>query len=106
MADRGNCPYRRDTDPGLVNVVPFLKSLQSKEKINYMPKNEPVRGARSNRSESWKNVVELSAETEDLLHQVMLMSNFSGPDEAFRDALRYYIDSQCGVEICPRWPAT
>jgi hypothetical protein len=70
-----------------------------------MPKNEPVL-SRSNRNGNWKNVIELSAETEDLLHQVMLMSNFNGPDEAFQDALRYYLDSQIGVELNPELTAS
>ncbi|HMF79457.1 MAG TPA: hypothetical protein VK604_27600 [Bryobacteraceae bacterium] len=62
--------------------------------------------SRPNRSGTWKSVVELSAETEDLLYQVMLMNNFDGPDEAFKDALRYYIDSQCGVELNPELAAS
>jgi hypothetical protein len=70
-----------------------------------MPKNEPVL-SRSNRNGNWKNVIELSAETEDLLYQVMLMSNFKGPDEAFQDALRYYLDSQSGVELNPELTAS
>ncbi len=70
-----------------------------------MPKNKPLQ-SRPNGSGSWKNIVELSAETEDLLQQVMLMSNFSGPDEAFQDALRYYIESQRGVELNPELAAS
>ncbi|HEY1948740.1 MAG TPA: hypothetical protein VGG97_17150 [Bryobacteraceae bacterium] len=70
-----------------------------------MPKNESVL-SRSTRKGNWKNVVELSAETEDLLHQVMLMSDFNGPDEAFQDALRYYLDSQSGVELNPELTAS
>jgi hypothetical protein len=70
-----------------------------------MPKNESSQ-SQSNRNGNWKNVVELSAETEDLLHQVMLISNFNGPDEAFRDALRYYLDNQSGVELNPELAAS
>ncbi len=65
-----------------------------------MPKNEQVLPP-SGPNGNWKNVVQLSSETEDLLHQVMLMNNFDGPDEAFRDVLRYYLDSQGGVELNP-----
>jgi hypothetical protein len=65
-----------------------------------MPKNEQM-GPPASPKGNWKNVVELSSETEDLLHQVMLMNNFEGPDEAFRDVLRYYLDSQGGIELNP-----
>ena len=64
-----------------------------------MPRKELSRSR--SRNENCKNTVELSAETEDLLHQVMLMSNFNGPDEAFQDALRYYLENQRGVELNP-----
>jgi hypothetical protein len=70
-----------------------------------MPKNESLL-SRSNRNGNWKSVIELSAETADLLHQVMLMNNFNGPDEAFRDVLRYYLDSQRGVELNPELTAS
>ncbi len=70
-----------------------------------MPKNEQILPPASP-SGNWKNVVQLSSETEDLLHQVMLMNNFDGPDEAFRDVLRYYLDSQNGVELNPELTAS
>jgi hypothetical protein len=70
-----------------------------------MPKKEQILPP-SIASGNWKNVVQLSSETEDLLHKVMLMNNFDGPDEAFRDVLRYYLDSQGCVELNPELTAS
>jgi hypothetical protein len=67
-----------------------------------MPKNEPSRTQGSRK----KNAIEVSAETEDLLHQVISVSNCNGPDEALRLALRYYLDSQSGVELNPELTAS
>jgi hypothetical protein len=70
-----------------------------------MPKKDLLR-SRCKRDGSWKKIVELSAETESLLHQVMLMGNFHGPDEALSDVLRHYLDSQGGVELNPELAAS
>lgn len=70
-----------------------------------MPKDEQSH-TRPSRSGTWKSIVEVSPETEDLLYQVMLTSDFSSPDEAFQSVLRFYLDSQRGVELNPKLAAS
>ena len=70
-----------------------------------MPRKEPPQ-PQPNHSLGWKHIVELSPETEELLDQVMVNSNFKTPDEAFQNALRHYLDDQGGLELNPELAAS
>jgi hypothetical protein len=59
-----------------------------------------------NAGQFWNNNFALSAESQALLHMAMAVGNFRQPDDALRQALQCYVDSQAPVELHPEAAAS
>ena len=57
-------------------------------------------------SPMWRSILELSAESEELLNIAMALGNFKQADEAVKEALHRYVDSQSAVELNPEAAAS